>query len=118
MKIYSFKQSHPFDERKIEADRIRAKYPDRIPIICERAAGSSNVPNIDKKKYLVPNDLTLGQFVYVVRKRLLLNEGQAIFIFVNGIIPPTGVLIQTIYENHYDKDGFLYMSYSGENVFG
>mmetsp|Transcript_14538 Transcript_14538/g.47377 ORF Transcript_14538/g.47377 Transcript_14538/m.47377 type:complete len:229 (+) Transcript_14538:102-788(+) len=28
----SFKQEHPLDRRKSEADRIRAKYPDRIPV--------------------------------------------------------------------------------------
>jgi GABA(A) receptor-associated protein len=47
--------------------RIRAKYPDRIPVICEKAL-KSNLEDIDKKKYLVPSDLTVGQFVYVIRK--------------------------------------------------
>jgi GABA(A) receptor-associated protein len=36
------------DKRKSEAGRIRAKYPDRIPVICEKAG--ENVPDIDKKK--------------------------------------------------------------------
>ena len=31
---------------------MREKYPDRIPVIVERAAGS-DIPDIDKKKYLV-----------------------------------------------------------------
>ncbi|KAE8659761.1 hypothetical protein F3Y22_tig00116962pilonHSYRG01039 [Hibiscus syriacus] len=31
-----------------EVARIRAKYPDRIPIIVEKA-GKSDVPDIDKK---------------------------------------------------------------------
>lgn len=45
--------------------------------------------DIDKKKYLVPSDLTCGQFVYVIRKRLKLPAEKAIFLFVNGVIPPT-----------------------------
>jgi GABA(A) receptor-associated protein len=53
----------------IYLERVRSKYPDRIPVICEKAA-KSNVPDIDKKKYLVPSDLTVGQFVLVVRKVL------------------------------------------------
>jgi len=28
----------------------------------------SSLPLIDKKKFLVPADLTVGQFVYVIRK--------------------------------------------------
>jgi len=31
----SFKQNHQFDKRKVEARRIRAKYPDRIAVIAE-----------------------------------------------------------------------------------
>ncbi|CAM9652348.1 unnamed protein product, partial [Chrysoparadoxa australica] len=36
------------DKRKEEAERIRVKYPDRIPVICEKAE-RSNLPDIDKK---------------------------------------------------------------------
>ena len=32
----SFKQKHPFEKRKEEAERILAKYPQRIPVICEK----------------------------------------------------------------------------------
>jgi hypothetical protein len=56
----SFKEEHPVDKRRSEAERIRAKYPDRVPVICERSE-RSDVPDIDKKKYLVPADLTVGQ---------------------------------------------------------
>jgi len=66
----------------------------------------------------VPVDLTVGQFVYVIRKRIKLPSEKAIFIFVNDILPPTAALISTIYEEHKDEDGFLYVLYSGENTFG
>ena len=36
------------DKRKSEAERIRAKYPDRVPVICEKA-DRSDIPDIDKK---------------------------------------------------------------------
>ena len=112
-----FKNEHTVEQRKAEAERIRAKYPDRIPVICEKTE-KSNVQDIDKKKYLVPADLTCGQFVYVIRKRLKLPAEQAIFLFVNGIIPPTAALMNSVHEEHKDVDGFLYISYSGENTFG
>ncbi|KAE8999073.1 hypothetical protein PF005_g17871 [Phytophthora fragariae] len=62
----SFKKEHPFEKRQAEAQRIRFKYSDRIPVICEKA-DRSDIPDIDKKKYLVPADLTVGQFAYVIQ---------------------------------------------------
>lgn len=59
----AFKKEHSFGkyllqliaaQRKSEADRIRQKYPDRIPVICEKA-DKTDIPTIDKKKYLVPS---------------------------------------------------------------
>merc|ERR1711939_661462 len=102
---------------KQEAGRIREKYPDRIPVIVEKA-DKSDIVDIDKKKYLVPSDLTVGQFVYVIRKRIKLSPEKAIFIFVNNVLPPTAALMSSIYEDHKDDDGFLYVTYSGENTFG
>ncbi|KAI3727471.1 hypothetical protein L6452_16086 [Arctium lappa] len=113
----SFKQEHDLEKRRAEAARIREKYPDRIPVIVEKAE-RSDVPNIDKKKYLVPADLTVGQFVYVIRKRIKLSAEKAIFIFVDNTLPPTGAIMSAIYEEKKDEDGFLYVTYSGENTFG
>ena len=44
------------------------------------------------RRYLVPSDLTVGQFVYVIRKRIKLSPEKAIFIFAAGVLPPTGAL--------------------------
>lgn len=82
----------------------------------------------------------MGQFVYVVRKRIKLSAEKAIFIFVKNVLPPTGekdgssltllfiyfeldmvvaaAMMSAIYEENKDEDGFLYMTYSGENTFG
>ncbi|KAB5564374.1 hypothetical protein DKX38_004428 [Salix brachista] len=86
-------------------------------VIVEKAE-RSDIPNIDKKKYLVPADLTVGQFVYVIRKRIKLSAEKAIFIFVDNVLPPTGAIMSSIYEEKKDEDGFLYVTYSGENTFG
>lgn len=40
----------------------------------------------------MPSDLTVGQFVYVIRKRIKLSPEKAIFIFVKNVLPPTGTL--------------------------
>ncbi|CAN7013231.1 unnamed protein product [Brassica rapa subsp. trilocularis] len=112
--VFSFE---PSEKRSAEAARIREKYSDRIPVIVEKAE-KSDIPTIDKKKYLVPADLTVGQFVYVIRKRIKLNSEKAIFIFVDNVLPPTGALMSAVYEEKKDDDGFLYVTYSGEHTFG
>ena len=108
----------PLSQRKEEARSILAKYPDRIPIICQKSSTCKNVPPIDKCKFLVPHDLTMGQFVYVIRKRIHLNSDKALFVFTGNVIPPTADLVKYIYDNHASEDGFLYVTYSGENTFG
>lgn len=75
----------------------------RSTSIVERAEKSDIAP-IDKKKYLVPSDLTVGQFVYVIRKRIKLSPEKAIFIFVSNVLPPTNALMSLVYEEHKDED--------------
>ena len=114
----AFRTEHSQEKHTAEARRIRSKYPDRIPVICEKDPKDHNIADIDKKKYLVPADLTVGQFVYVIRKRIKINPEKAIFTFVNGKLPPTSQLMSNIYDENKDEDGFLYITYSGENTFG
>jgi GABA(A) receptor-associated protein len=115
----SFKNTNSFNDRKNETSTVLLKYPDKIPVICEKSVyASKDCPDIDKKKYLVPFDLTIGQFVYVIRKRLKLLPDKSIFIFINGFIPATSSLLYNIYNNNKDDDGFLYITYTLENTFG
>jgi GABA(A) receptor-associated protein len=114
---FSLEKKEPKKNRE-EAERIMRKYPDRIPVIVTKSL-YSNVPEIDKQKYLAPTDLTLGQFQYVIRKRLKLSPEKALFLFINGEIYCPSVLLISIYEKEQDRaDGFLHMTYSGENTFG
>jgi len=113
-----FKSEKTLDERKNEYDRITSKYPDLVPVICERM-NDSNVPESQRRKYLVPRDITMGQFKYVIRKRIELLPDQALFVFVNqSVLAPANALVTDIHKANADEDGFLYMIYSGENTFG
>ena len=111
-----FQKQYSFEKRIAESKNIRRKYPDRIPIIVE--SSDTNIPKIDKKKFLVPNDITCGQFLYVIRKRIKLNSEKALFLFINNRLPPSSSLMSTIDTDNVNKDGFLYIQYSGENTFG
>lgn len=52
----------------------------------------------------------------MIRKRIKLEPEKAIFIYVDEVLPPTAALMSSIYEEYKDEDGFLYVTYSGENV--
>ncbi|KAI8636302.1 symbiosis-related like protein, partial [Parasitella parasitica] len=106
-----------------ESKRVLAKYPGRIPIICEKVLGNS-IPNIAKQKYLIPSDLCLGQFIYAIRKGIRLSEEKAIYMYIDGNLPTVADLylscnsLANLYGKFKDEDGFLYMNYAGENTFG
>lgn len=114
---WQFKVDHNLDSRKNESSKIKAKYPNRVPIIVQKAEGSA-IETIDKRKYLVPNEITVGQFMWIIRKRIQLTPEKAIFLFVNKMVPNSSMTMGTLYEEHKDEDGFLYIAYSGENTFG
>jgi GABA(A) receptor-associated protein len=114
----SFKEKYTFRERYNEVTSIIQKYPDRIPVICEKLDIKQNIPELDKIKYLLPYELTIGHFMIIIRKRIHLQPGQAIYLSINGFILPTSSIINHIYYEHKDDDGFLYIKYSLENTFG
>jgi GABA(A) receptor-associated protein len=111
-----FKDKHTFMERKEQSTTIMQKYPTRVPVICERL--NNSLPEIDRKKYLVPDDLTMNNFLFVIRKRLKLKSEMAMYLFVNNKIMAPMTLMTQIYDENADSDGFLYITYAGENTFG
>jgi len=112
----TFKKAFSLEERHTEATKILKKYSDRIPIIVSLHENSTLV--LDKKKFLVPVDLTIGQFKYVIRKRLNILPDKGIFFFCNKKIPAASDLMSDLYKNNKDTDLFLYMTISEESVFG
>ena len=112
-----FVLQYSFGYRIEEATRIMRAYPDRIPVVCEKEQ-FRDFPTLDKKKYLVPKDITVGQFIHVIRKRLKLPPDIAMFLLTNGVIPNTSSPMDIIYSVHKAQDNFLYITYTGENTFG
>lgn len=103
------------EKRKSESTRIRKKYPESVPVIVEKDP-KSHIKELDKKKYLVPSSITVGQFSYLIRSRIHLRPKDVIFFFVNNFIPPTSATMGALYMDFHDDDFFLYIAYSNENV--
>lgn len=117
IKTYSYAERFTYVDRYNEALRMLNKYPSRVPIICEKI-NDSNGPDIKNNKFLVPNDITVGQFMHVIRNQINLPKNEALFLFTNNIIPSNSLIIGTLYEQYKSNDLFLYMIYSYENTFG
>ena len=113
-----FKDTNTFDKRCEESARIRKKYPTRIPVIVEKDLREKSLPQISRKKYLVPQDLSVGEFMFVIRKRIKLAPEKSIYLFIDGSLQNTSANLCQVYEEHKDKDGFLYILYYGESTFG
>ncbi len=102
-----------------EAARLYAKFPGRIPVLVLRHRGAApDVPRLTKSKFLVPRDLSLGQFIYVVRNQMKMASEKALFIFVGDCLPLTGTLMSELYSHYKSLDGFLRVVYTSESTFG
>lgn len=63
----------------------RVATPPRSPACTAARSARSDVPAIDRSKFLVPEDLTLGQFQWVIRRRLQLPPVSGLPV---GVAPP------------------------------
>jgi len=106
-----------------EAEKIRSKYPDRVPVICEKSARST-LPELPKKKFVVHGNMLCGEFKYMVHKQIVdatperLSVDQTIYLFINGITPKTSTPMSQLYDQFRQSDGFLYIRFGAENTLG
>lgn len=102
-----------FEQRKEESRKIMDKHPNRLPVIVE-----SKDITLDKHKYLVPKNLTIGEFIQVLRKRINIKAEEAIFLLINNKSPMINSKMEDLYESERGDCGFLFISVTRESVFG
>ncbi|NXX49908.1 GBRAP protein, partial [Tricholaema leucomelas] len=75
-------------------------------VIVEKAP-KARIGDLDKKKYLGSSLCTpsppspppaVGQFYFLIRKRIHLRAEDALFFFVNNVIPPTSATMGQLYQ--------------------
>jgi microtubule-associated protein 1 light chain len=109
----------PSASRKDEVASIRSKFPQKVPVIVERYHKEKDLPLLDKTKFLVPEELTMSQFVTIIRNRMGLSSTQAFYLLVNNkSLASMSMTMSQIYEQELDEDGFLYMVYASHEFFG
>jgi len=121
---WQYKHEHSLEQRRFESERIRRRYPDRIPVIVEPLSSSSSheltLTRLENDKFLVPSELSFGQFAYNIRRRLRLRSEHALFFYIGsyGKQPLFNSTMELLYHQNKDIDGFLYLCYAEEKVFG
>ncbi|CAF4446152.1 unnamed protein product, partial [Adineta steineri] len=75
---------------------------------------------LENEKFLVPSELSFGQFAYNIRRRLRLRAEHALFFYIGvyGKQPILSSTMEVLYNDNKDTDGFLYVCYADEKVFG
>ncbi|XP_013775355.2 microtubule-associated proteins 1A/1B light chain 3C-like [Limulus polyphemus] len=115
----TFKQRRSLSKRIQEVADIRVKFPNKIPVVVERFFKESYLPSLNKTKFLVPQELTMSQFVTIIRNRLQLSANQAFFLFIdNKSMASMSRTLAEVYSENKDEDGFLYVTYASQEMFG
>ena len=103
-----------------EIDAVLKRHPGRVPVYVKKSEnkGTANLPDINRHKFLIPQDFTLHALQHTIRIYLKLKPEQAIFLFINNKLPIYSESLAQLYEKHRNEDGLLYVTYSTENTFG
>lgn len=105
-------------EMRAEVGMIKQKHPGHIPVV---VLAKDKRINLTKHKFLVKSDVTVGQFMFILRKKI---EGdvastESLFLFANNTLPVTSQLMSELYHLYQDKDtGLLFLQMCKENTFG
>ena len=116
--MFKFKEVFTEEERINEFQKVRKANPSKIPVIIEKDA-KSKINELGKTKFLFPEDVAVIKIIETIRKKIDLKESEALFFLINGKKVMSGPeTLGDIYEKNKDKDGFLYIMYAGEDVWG
>ena len=105
----------------MDIEAIMKKYPDRVPVYVKKSPTcKSDLNDLEKHKYLIPIDMTMGNFLCVIRKHIKISSKQAIFIFVakKSVLVPNSSMFGELYKSHKEDDHLLHLDYTSENTFG
>ena len=124
-----FRKRFKFEERKEITDKILGKYEEKCPIYLSFDSQLNLKSLKNYNRYIVTNNLTLSQFLMIVKKKINFGSTESLSLFVeiydknsssikDTLLASLSSSIASIYDINKNEDGFLYMRLVKENVFG
>ena len=114
-------------ERTKSIKILHQKYPNQVAVIVRRMEGSA-LPELSSNKFIVPKDLSVAQWLYIMRRqKLKINETQNIYFFVDTGLQSDGKsveimngveLMSQVFQKAKKEDGAMYVWYREEDTFG
>ncbi|NXX51641.1 MLP3C protein, partial [Tricholaema leucomelas] len=93
--------------------------PSPLQVIVERYQKERTLPPLTRTKFLVAEDLPLAHFASALRSRLCLASSQTFYLLLdNKALPGVAMTMQELYQASKDEDGFLYLTYASQEMFG
>ena len=118
--ISTFKQieeyfSNEFFEFNEEKQKNKILFWNKIPLeisLTKNAKKAYKIKKLDKTKYLLPLDFTMGQFSYFLKKKLNIDQNDNLFfLLVNGKVScPYEMNLKDIYDKYKKEDNILYLT--------
>jgi hypothetical protein len=109
------------EDRKKKANILLLKYKECIPVIIEKSKSEKILPPMDKFKYIINRTNTISFVLKILRDKLQITEATSIYIMTGNktkYILSGSQSIDYVYNTYKNEDGFLYLEYCSENVFG
>ena len=114
-----YKQRRQLSSRIKESIKMRSKFPSKVPVIMERYSNETALPLHDKTKFLIAESITMSEFSSIIRQRMSLSSLQALYFMVNeNTLVRMSITFGELYGIEKDEDGFLYLTYASQEVFG
>lgn len=111
-----FKNDNSFEKRVAISKTIIERHPNKVPVFVSPT--SDKEPSIENNKYIIPSHYTMQQLKVHFMSQIKAYDYEAITFMVNGKMISSSQLLSQIYQNDKDVDGFLYIKYCKESVFG
>ena len=116
---FQFKKKVPAAKRRQQVISLLKNNPNKIPIILEKEPQCHAEP-LEKTRFLLSKEFTVNQFTKMIRALMKISNDEALFFSAKGKYTITGEKpMSQIYKDYKDKDdGFLYIAYTTEIVYG
>ncbi len=98
-------------------DRILKKYPNRIAVIIEPTINFKKNHNLQKTKYIINGNNTVGMFLFHLKQFNNLKTYKAFYLFNHNTLLCPSLTFNQLKQQYYNEK-ILFLTIDCEEVFG